>query len=116
MKHFDSAMDMLNHLDNSIDVSHSSMKDIAESTESTADAIQQQAIMCTDIQEHTDAAESGIHEMIESSRRTDATVREGAEVVRELKEQAQSVEVQNFVGSIISISNQTNLLALNASI
>lgn len=73
--------------------------------------------------------------MIEASRRTDETVREGAEVVRELKEQAHSVEeasnftvdvirsltskveeVQNFVGSIIGISNQTNLLALNASI
>ena len=51
------------------------MKDIAESTESTAEAIQKQAIMCSDIQEHTDAAENDIHEMIEASQRTDATVR-----------------------------------------
>lgn len=135
MKHFSGAMEMLDHLENSINTSHSSMQDIAASTESTAESIQQQAIMCSDIQEHTDTAENGIHEMIAASQRTDATVREGAAVVRELREQANNVEqasnftvdvirsltekvekVQTFVGSIISISNQTNLLALNASI
>ena len=135
MKHFDNAMGMLDNLENSIDVSYTSIRDIAESTESTAEAIQKQAIMCSDIQSHTDTAESGIREMIEASKRTDETVKEGAGVVRELKEQAQSVEeasnftvevikslttkveeVQNFVGSIINISDQTNLLALNASI
>ena len=135
MKHFDNAMGMLDNLENSIDVSYTSIRDIAESTESTAEAIQKQAIMCSDIQSHTDTAESGIREMIAASKRTDETVKEGAGVVRELKEQAQSVEeasnftvevikslttkveeVQNFVGSIINISDQTNLLALNASI
>lgn len=135
MKHFTSAMEMLDHLESSVNTSYSSMKDIVESTESTAESIQQQAIMCSDIQEHTDTAENGIHEMIAASQRTDETVREGAAVVRELREQANNVEqdsnftvdvirsltekvekVQSFVGSIISISNQTNLLALNASI
>lgn len=135
MKHFDNAMGMLDNLENSIDVSYTSIRDIAESTESTAEAIQKQAIMCSDIQSHTDTAENGIREMIAASKRTDETVKEGAGVVRELKEQAQSVEeasnftvevikslttkveeVQNFVGSIINISDQTNLLALNASI
>ena len=135
MKHFDNAMGMLDNLENSIDVSYTSIRDIAESTESTAEAIQKQAIMCSDIQSHTDTAESGIREMIAAAKRTDETVKEGAGVVRELKEQAQSVEeasnftvevikslttkveeVQNFVGSIINISDQTNLLALNASI
>lgn len=135
MKHFTRAMEMLDHLESSVNTSYSSMKDIVESTESTAESIQQQAIMCSDIQEHTDTAENGIHEMIAASQRTDETVREGAAVVRELREQANNVEqdsnftvdvirsltekvekVQSFVGSIISISNQTNLLALNASI
>ena len=135
MKHFDNAMGMLDNLENSIDVSYTSIRDIAESTESTAEAIQKQAIMCSDIQSHTDTAENGIREMIAASKRTDETVKEGAGVVRELKEQAQNVEeasnftvevikslttkveeVQDFVGSIISISDQTNLLALNASI
>lgn len=135
MKHFDNAMEMLDNLDESIQVSHTSINDIAESTESTAEAIQKQANMCADIQDHTDAAENGIQAMIEASKRTDETVKEGAGVVQELKEQAHSVkdasnftveviksltskveEVESFVGSIINISNQTNLLALNASI
>ena len=91
--------------------------------------------MCSKIQGNTDAAEAGIHQMIEAAHETDATVKSGAQVVLELKEQAQNVEeasnitvqgiqsltskvedVQSFVGSIIEISNQTNLLALNASI
>lgn len=70
-----------------------------------------------------------------ASRQTDETVKQGADVVEELKEQAHNVaeasnvtvsviqsltakveEVKSFVESIINISNQTNLLALNASI
>lgn len=73
--------------------------------------------------------------MIDASRQTDETVKQGADVVEELKEQAHNVaeasnvtvsviqsltakveEVKSFVESIINISNQTNLLALNASI
>ena len=91
--------------------------------------------MCVDIQGNTDNAESGIKAMIDASRQTDETVKQGADVVEELKEQANNVaeasnvtvsviqsltakveEVKSFVESIINISNQTNLLALNASI
>ena len=134
-RHFEEAMTVLDSLENSIEVSHSSIQEIADSTESTAEAIQKQAVMCSNIQGNTDAAEAGIHQMIEAAHETDATVKSGAQVVLELKEQAQNVEeasnitvqviqsltskvedVQNFVGSIIEISNQTNLLALNASI
>lgn len=134
-KHFDEAMTMLNDLDESVAVSHSSIQEIADSTESTAEAIQKQAAMCVDIQGNTDNAESGIKAMIDASRQTDETVKQGADVVEELKEQAHNVaeasnvtvsviqsltakveEVKSFVESIINISNQTNLLALNASI
>ena len=125
-KHFGEAMTVLDSLENNIDVSHSSIQEIADSTESTAEAIQKQAVMCSNIQGN---------QMIKAANETDATVKSGAQVVRELKEQAQNVEeasnitvqviqsltakvedVQSFVGSIIEISNQTNLLALNASI
>lgn len=135
MKHFDGAMEMLNNLNESINTSNFAMSNIAESTESTAEAIQKQAAMCAHIQQNTDRAESGTRAMIEASTRTDETVEEGAGVVKELKQQAHIVEeassvtvevierlttkveeVENFVGSILSISNQTNLLALNASI
>lgn len=135
MRHFDDAMRMLDNLQSSIDTSNSAMNDIADSTDSTARAIQQQADMCIEIQDHTDAVEASIKEMIEVSKRTGATVEEGADVVNDLNQQAHNVaeasretvevierlnakveEVQGFVGSILNISSQTNLLALNASI
>lgn len=134
-RHFGQAMDMLDELEKSIDINHSSMKDIAESTESTAEAIQRQATMCAEIQENTDIAEKEISEMVEASHRTDETVNDSKAIVVELKEQAQNVhdasniivdvinsltekvdDVQGFIGSIVEISSQTNLLALNASI
>lgn len=134
-KHFAEAMEMLDRLNQSVDTSNFAMSNIAESTESTAEAIQEQANMCAEIQGHTDVAESETHNMIEASKRTDENVEEGSAMVRELREQAHNVEtasnvtveviesltqkvaeVQNFVGTILSISSQTNLLALNASI
>lgn len=135
IRHFDDAMGMLDNLSKSVDTSNFAMENIADSTESTAEAIQNQASMCADIQKNTDLAETRTKEMIEASARTDAMVNEGTEVVKQLKEQAQNVEeaagvtvevferlmkkveaVQGFVGTILSISSQTNLLALNASI
>lgn len=134
-KYFENAMAMLERLKNSVDTSNFAMSDIAESTESTAEAIQKQAAMCAEIQASTDRAEESTKVMIETSRRSEQTIAEGSEAVRELKEHAGNVEssssitaeviesltnkveeVQNFVGDILSISNQTNLLALNASI
>lgn len=133
--HFEEAMGTLSQLKNSIETSNFAMSNIVDSTESTAEAIQNQAAMCSDIQDSMDRAEAGTKRMLELSRSTDHTVAEGSAVVEDLKEQAQNVEkasnitvdvierltvkvgeVQNFVGSILEISNQTNLLALNASI
>ena len=130
-KHFGEAMEMLEELEKSIDINHNSMKDIADSTESTAEAIQKQALMCTEIQENTDAAGKEIIEMVAASDQTGRTVSDSQKVVLELKAQEQRVkeasdvivqvvgnltekvgEVQNFIGSILNISNQTNLLAL----
>lgn len=135
IKHFESAMTMLESLKTSVDTGNSAMCDIASSTESTAEAIQKQAAMCSEIQVNTDKAEQSTKIMIETSQRSEENITEGTNAVRELKEQAQNVEssslitaeviesltnkveeVQNFVGDILSISNQTNLLALNASI
>lgn len=132
---FGEAINKLNELERSICVSHSSITDIADSTESTAEAIQKQAAMCAEIQENTDTAEKEINQMINASNKTDESVNNSKEVVDELKEQAQNVhnasniiveviggltekvnDVQNFIVDIVNISEQTNLLALNASI
>lgn len=102
-RHFGQAMDMLDELEKSIDISHSSMKDIAESTESTAEAIQRQAAMCAEIQENTDIAEKEISEMVEASHRTDETVNDSKAVVVELKEQAQNVhDASNIIVDVIN--------------
>ena len=135
INHFENAMSMLENLKSSIAANNSTMNNIADSTESTAEAIQTQVTMCTEIQDSVDSAEEGTKIMLEASQSTNAMVSEGTYVVRDLKEQAQNVEaasnitveviesltakvekVHNFIGAIINISNQTNLLALNASI
>lgn len=134
-ENFESAMEMLGNLKDSIGTSNFAMNNIVESTESTAEAIQNQAAMCADIQTSMNKAETGTKRMLDASRSADRMVNEGSDVVRELKEQAKNVEeasdltvkvierltkkveeVQGFVGDILSISSQTNLLALNASI
>ena len=134
-KYFANAMEMLERLKQSVETSNFAMNNIAESTESTAESIQEQASMCTQIQEYSDAVEVETANMMAASRQTDENVEEGSRMIQELKEQAHNVEqagnvaveaiesltkkveqVQSFVGSILSISSQTNLLALNASI
>lgn len=135
MKHFETASQMLDHLKESINTSNFAMSNIVESTESTAEAIQNQTVMCADIQSSMDKAEKDTRKMLEASDSANKMVEEGSQVVNELKEQAQNVEqassitvevierltskveeVQGFVGSVLSISDQTTLLALNASI
>lgn len=132
---FEEAMQMTDRLNQSIDTSNNAMGNIADSTESTAEAIQEQATMCTSIQEEADAAEKETSSMIAASKVTNVNIEEGASIVEELKQQAKNVaqasditvevmqsltekaqQVESFVDAIISISSQTNLLALNASI
>jgi len=132
---FEAASELVSVLSSSVSSNDMSMKNISESTESTAEAIQKQAQMCSDINEATSKAEEKTLEMKEDSDMTRVTIDDGAKVVENLKRQAQTVdennsntveatkrlsekayEVEEIGGSIISISSQTNLLALNASI
>ena len=132
---FEEASEMVSVLSSSVSSNDISMKNISESTESTAEAIQKQAQMCSDINEAASKAEEKALEMKEDSDMTRTTIDDGARVVEDLKRQAQTVdennsntvkatkrlsekvsEVEEIVGSIMSISSQTNLLALNASI
>lgn len=135
VKHFDEVRDELDVLSEVIQSNNESMSNIADSTGSSAEAIQEQAMMCTEIQSNTDVAERETAKMLDKSRLTMETVTEGAELVAGLKEQAANVEkasnlaaestkqvnnraeeVKGIVATILSISSQTNLLALNASI
>lgn len=135
VRHFDDVKDRLDTLSEVIDSNSESMSNIAQSTGSTAEAIQQQALMCSEIQKNTDTAEKETVHMMEKSNVTMDNVAEGAKLVAGLKAQADEVEsasnlaaqstrqvnnrveeVKGIVATILSISSQTNLLALNASI
>lgn len=133
--HFIEAMKMVEELKECIDTCNFAMENIAESTELTAESIQEQASMCVEIHASSDAAEGEIRSMLEASDRTMQTISEGSDEILKLKEQAENVasasdatvqviskltdqieNVQQFIGTILSIAGKTNLLALNASI
>jgi methyl-accepting chemotaxis protein len=132
---FETAMNVMDELTESILKNRTSMSNIAESTESTAAAIQQQAVMCKDVQDQASNGGALAEDMMGASKEVESTVSEGLTMVRELGEQAENVvavsnntvdvvnelttkvqDVEKFIGTIVNISRQTNLLALNASI
>ena len=133
--HFTEAMRMVTELKDCIETCNFAMENIAESTELTAESIQEQASMCVEIHASSDTAEGEIRAMMEASDRTMQTITEGSDEIHKLKEQAENVatasdatvqvisklteqveNVQEFIGTILSIAGKTNLLALNASI
>ncbi len=132
---FEKANEMMMQLEECIESNNHAMQNIAQSTESTAESIQEQAKMCTNIQESSNIAEKETANVAEVSLSTSENVAEGVSLVNNLKTQAIAVEeasretvsatarltgrvdeVRNIVGDILNISSQTNLLALNASI
>ncbi|NLL76871.1 MAG: chemotaxis protein [Clostridiales bacterium] len=134
-KDFERANEMLKLLQECVDSNSIAMQNIAQSTESTAQSIQEQAAMCSNIQDSTDIAGKETSKIAEVSLVTSENVAEGVGLVNSLKEQAAGVEeasrqtvsatarltarvdeVKHIVGDIMNISSQTNLLALNASI
>ncbi len=132
---FENASKSLSELNHALAADDEAMKNIAESTVSSAEAVQEQAIMCGEIQKETTNAEHGIESMITASDTAKNTVEEGAALIQGLKQQATLVEdanektveatqrlsakvenVKEIINAILAISSQTNLLALNASI
>lgn len=132
---FAKATSKMEELDKAIKTTDAGMQDIADSAQSTAEAVQEEAYMCSEIQKNVDLAEKGTKEMIASSDKVKDAISQGAILVKELKSQADEVdetnkstveaitrlanrvnEVENITNAILAISSQTNLLALNASI
>lgn len=132
---FDTAQTDVAELKDIIDSNNFGMSNIADSTESTAQAVAEQAVKCQEIQEDTKVAEEKTSLMMQASKTTQGTVADGMHIISQLEEQAANVnaasevattstkkvedkvvDVQAIIGTIMNISQQTNLLALNASI
>ncbi len=69
IKHFGEAMERFDTLGESLKNSHTSMENIAGSTESTAEAIQEEASICGEILAQADQAGEATDSMIAASRR-----------------------------------------------
>ena len=133
--HLDDSTIAMEKLSGTISTNESVMNDIASSTETTAEAIQEQAVMCSEINESSDGAKEQMNLMLATSDETHARVAEGMELINNLGSQAVIVkqaseatvastekltkrvdDVKEIINVISGISSQTNLLALNASI
>jgi methyl-accepting chemotaxis protein len=132
---FDGAKEKAEVLTESIATSNTSVKEIAASVKSTAEAIGQQTIQTNDIQSNLESAENETREIREATEISKQAIREAADLSAELQQQAIQTaeinratrnttdelnnrikEVEVIIGTILNISEQTNLLALNASI
>lgn len=132
---FDEAETLSANLTGMMQTSHFSVSNIADSTLSTAQAIEQQTSMSADIQKTITEAGEATEAMQGAAASTNEIVEESAQIVNQLKQQAIEVQknsdttrnttyrlneqvknVDGIVESILNISEQTNLLALNASI
>ncbi len=132
---FVEAQDLMRILEDCIKTNLFSVGNIAESSESTAAAIQQQAEVCIGIEKNTDEAGKEMDNMVKASEVAKDNVHNGKVIIEKLKEQANIVgeaskstvestkrladritQVQKILEVILNISSQTNLLALNASI
>lgn len=129
------AMNMVNDLNNSTSLVKAAMKDISDSTLSTAESIQTQTNMTADIQSSIDQTISSSQRIVEVANNSGKLNDLSLQFVANLKDQsnvisetnadvasamaelkARTDEVKSIADTIFSISNQTNLLALNASI
>lgn len=131
----ENAMQIVESLNASTEVVNGAMNDISTSTLSTAESIQVQTSMTSNIQGEIDNTIKSSERMVEVAEKSGRLNDKSLEVMNQLKEQSELISgtnsevakameelsgrteaVKNIAGTIFSISNQTNLLALNASI
>ncbi|MCR5154259.1 MAG: hypothetical protein K6B75_05370 [Lachnospiraceae bacterium] len=131
----ESSSESVDELEKSLAQNQTSVSTIAQSMEITAESIQKQALMCSEISGATNKAQKLIQGTLNTFKESEETVKNGTDIVGELAKQAGVVressaktvdsttllvkkvaEVRNTLNVISKISGQTNLLALNASI
>ncbi len=114
---------------------HSSLIEIGESTQTTAESIQEQTVMTKNIQNSINHTKGLSGNMVEVAKSSEGAIEESVAVLKEMQQQSviikgtnedvaysmeqlqnKTTEVKNIANIIFQISSQTNLLALNASI
>lgn len=131
----ENAMDIVNELNSSTHVVNGAMKDISDSTQSTAENIQTQTMMTQNIQDSIGQTLERSENMVQVAKYTGELNDQSLQIMNSLKKQSEviaetnsevadsmkslqerAVAVKSIADTIFSISSQTNLLALNASI
>ena len=129
------AMDMVNELNSSTDMVNGAMKDISDSTLSTAENIQVQTEMTQNIQDSIGTTLERSENMVQVAKHTGELNDQSLQIMNNLKKQSEVISetnsevaesmkrlqecagaVKSIADTIFAISSQTNLLALNASI
>ena len=128
-------MDIVNKLNNSTEIVNGAMKDISDSTLSTANNIQTQTTMTQSIQEAIEKTITSSENMVQVAQQSGELNQQNLQIMNNLKKQSEVISetsadvvtsmqmlkerteaVKSIADTIFSISSQTNLLALNASI
>lgn len=134
-KETENAKSIVNELNESTDVVNSSVTDISNSTQITAENIQVQTVMTNNIQESIIKTLNRSENMVQVANRSENLNEKNLELMNGLKKHSETIShinsnvafsmdklkertdaVKSIADAIFDISNQTNLLALNASI
>ncbi len=129
------AMDIMTQLNESTGVVTGAVRDISDSTQSTAENIQNQSVMTQNIQDSIEETLQRSENMVSIAETSRSLNDENLRIMNEIKDQSKKIAetngnvsstmqslqeraeaVKGIAGTIFDISSQTNLLALNASI
>ena len=132
---FHEVLEQLESINGSMNVAHSTIDGIAHNSESTTEAVENQAQMTAQIQTKLENTNNTATNAINTTESLKKVIVNGKQLADELQEQSvlvdkNTVKISNTVeqlvenvqkvsgitNAILNISSQTNLLALNASI
>ncbi len=126
---------LMGDLEDATHAMHISLTEIGDSTQITAESIQEQTVMTKNIQDSINQTKELSKDMVGFAKNSEEAITESVAKLKEMQSQSviikdtneevaasmeqlqnKTSEVQNIANMIFQISSQTNLLALNASI
>ena len=132
---FNIAKTLYDNIKIEMQMNNDTINNIADSTENTAEAIQQEAVICTKVNDKTDTVKIKLNTLNNVIKDTKTAIDTGLVSVNTLALNSEKVsdssvimsnsislienkanKVKKILETILEISSQTNLLALNASI